>query len=344
MGKKAVTMKDIALRAQVTKATVSLALAGDERISAVTRQKVLKVARALHYAPHEAASRLARGKSDAIAFVAVRFAAPFVAAVLEGLEERAFSLGRYLRGIRPYSTFNQTAVKEEILKEILYARKAEAVILLSVAPSPTLAAEYKARGVPLVLIESDAVGAHSVRLDNKRGAFLATEALIKRGRKKIALFNGPTRPKAGEDADFQAQDRLEGYLAALRKHKIPPDKARIVSILHPHADEGAHAFEACVRKGQEFDAVFCAAGDAVAMGVMEAARFLKIRIPQDLSLIGFGDTPAAALLSPALSSVHQEFKELGSLAFDTAIEAIEGRLKTQRKIVIEPELVLRESA
>jgi len=336
-------MKDIALRAHVTKATVSLVLAGDERISAATRKKVLKVAEALHYAPHEAASRLARGKSDAIAFVAVRFAAPFVASVLEGLEERAFSLQRYLRGIRPYSTFNQSAVKDQILKEILYSHKAEAVILLGLAPSPALAAEYKARGVPLVLIENEAVGAHSVRLDNERGAFLATEALIDQGRRKIALFNGPTRPKPGEDGDFQAEAKLQGYLRALRKYKIPVDKARIVKILHPHADEGAHAFEACVRKGLELDAVFCAAGDEVAMGVMEAARFLKLRIPQDLSLIGFGDIPAAALLSPALSSVHQEFKELGSLAFDTAIQAIEGRFLTERKIVIEPELVVRES-
>jgi LacI family transcriptional regulator len=210
-------------------------------------------------------------------------------------------------------------------------------------PAPVLAAEYRARGVPLVLLEADAPGVHSIRFDQLRGAYLATDALLRKGRRKIALFNGPTRPRPGEDADPQARARLEGYLAALRKYKVPEERERIVSIRHPHAEEGAQALEACVRRGMDLDAVFCAAGDAVALGVLEAARFLKLRVPQDLSLAGFGDSPASALLHPGLATVHLEFKELGSLAFDLVLEALEGRLKTEKKIVLEPEWVLRES-
>jgi LacI family transcriptional regulator len=339
-----VTMREIAARAGVTKATVSMVMSGDKRITEATRQKVLKAVAELDYVPNEAARKLARGKSDTIAFVAVRFAAPVVASVLDGIEQRAYGRSRYLRGIQPYSTFNQAAAREEILREILYGRKAEAVIVLALRPSEAIALEYKKRGVPLVLIENEMPGAHSIRIDSMRGAYRATEHLIKTGRKKIAFFSGASSPRQGEELNGPALERLKGYKAALKDHGIPFEESRIVRIRGYEADEGALAFEQIRRKKVKFDAIFCAAGDAVAMGVMEAARFFKVGIPSDLALVGFDDAPAAALLSPSLTTVHQEFKELGSLAFDIAVEAIEGRLKSDRKILIEPELVVRESA
>jgi LacI family transcriptional regulator len=339
-----ITMKDIADEAGVTKATVSMVLSGDKRITEATRQKVLKVVRALDYVPNEAARRLSRGKSDAIAFVAVRFAAPFIASVMDGMEQRAYGRSRYLRGIRPYSTFNMAATREDILRDILYGRRAEAVILLSLRPSEEIAAEYKKKGIPLVLIETEMPGAHSIRVDNASGAYRATEFLIKKGRKRIALFNGATSPRAGEELNMPSVERLKGYKAALRDYGIPYDEGRVVKIRTFETEEGALAFEEFRRKKQKFDAIFCAAGDSVAMGVIEAARFFKVSIPGDFSLIGYDDNPSSALLSPGLTTVHQEFKELGSMAFDIAVEAIEGRLKSDRKIVIDPELVIRESA
>ncbi len=341
---KNITMQDIAEGAGVTKATVSMVMSGDKRITEATRQKVLKVVRALDYVPNEAARRLSRGKSESIAFVAVRYAAPVVASVLDGLEQRAFGLSRYLRGIQPYSTFNMVAAREEILRDILYARKAEAVILLSLRPSEAIVEEYKKKGIPLVLIETDMPGVHSVRLDNVSGAYRATEYLIKKGRRKIALFNGLSNPRPGEEVNTSAVERLKGYKAALKDNGIPIDESRIVKIVAGESDEGALAFEEFRRSKVKFDAIFCAAGDNVAMGVMEAARFFKVSIPQDVSLIGFDDVPAAALLNPSLTTIHQESKELGSMAFDIAVEAIEGRLKSDRKVLIDPELIIRESA
>ena len=139
---KNITMQHIADEAGVTKATVSMVLSGDKRISEATRQKVLKTVRRFDYVPNEAARRLSRGKSDSIAFVAVRFAAPYIAAVMDGMEQRAYGRSRYLRGIQPYSTFNMVAAREEILRDIHYGRKAEAVILLSVLPSESLVREF----------------------------------------------------------------------------------------------------------------------------------------------------------------------------------------------------------
>ena len=341
---KPITMKDIAIAAGVTKATVSMVLSGDKRITEATKQKVLKIVRELDYVPNEAARRLSRGKSDSIAFVASRFAAPFVASVLDGLEQRAYGRSRYLRGIQPYSTFNQVAAKDEILRDILYGSKAEAVIVLTVKPSESIVAEYKKRGVPLVLIENDMPGAHSVRVDNVSGAYRATEFLIKKGRKKIAFFVGNTSPRSGAEPNPPAMERLKGYKQALKDYNLPYDETRVVRIHTYEAEEGALAFEEFRGKKIKFDAIFCAAGDVVAMGIMEAARFFKVGIPDELSLVGFDDAPASQLLNPALTTVHQEFKELGSLAFDIAVEAIEGRLKSDRKILIDPELIIRESA
>jgi LacI family transcriptional regulator len=321
-----------------------MVLSGDKRISEATRQKVLKVVRQFDYVPNDAARRLSRGKSDAIAFVAVRFAAPFIASVMDGMEQRAYGRSRYLRGIQPYSTFNSAEAREEILRGILYGRKAEAVILLSVMPSEALAREYKEKGIPLVLIENEMPGAHSIRVDNASGAYRATEHLIKKGRKRIAFFNGITTPRAGEELHTPSVERLKGHKAALRDHGIPFEESRLVRLRSFEAEAGALAFEEFLRSKTKFDAIFCGAGDGTAMGVIEAARFFKMRIPDDFSLIGFDDAPASSLLSPSLTTVHQEFKELGAMAFDIAVEAVEGRLKNDRKILIDPELVIRESA
>jgi LacI family transcriptional regulator len=341
---KNVTMQDIADASGFTKATVSMVLSSDKRITEATKQRVLKVVRELGYVPNEAARRLSRGKSDAIAFVAVRFAAPFIASVMDGMEQRAYSRSRYLRGFQPYSTFNQASARDEILRDILLGRKAEAVVTLSLQPSDAICEEYRKKGVPLVLIETDHPLCHSIRVDNASGAYRATQYLIKKGRKRIVFINGVTNAASGEETNAPAVERLQGHKAALKDHGIPWDDSRLLKIKTYEAEEGALAFEQLQRKKVKFDAVFCAAGDVVAMGVMEAARFFKMRIPRDFSLVGFDDVPAAALLRPALSTVHQEFKELGSMAFDIAVEAIEGRLLELRKVLIDPELVIRESA
>src|SRR5690242_12713305 len=126
---KHVTMQDIAKKAGVTKATVSMVINNDKRITETTRQKVLKIVRELNYYPNESARKLAKGKTETLAFILPRFGSPFIASIMDAFERRTYETRRYLNGIQPYSTRNEVAAGEEILRKIVYGRKADAVVI-----------------------------------------------------------------------------------------------------------------------------------------------------------------------------------------------------------------------
>jgi LacI family transcriptional regulator len=103
-------------------------------------------------------------------------------------------------------------------------------------------------------------------------------------------------------------------------------------------------FDRFVKKGARLDAIFCASGDMTAAGVMESAKKYGMRIPDDLSVIGFDDSMTSAFLNPPLTTVRQPIEKLGAEVFNTAVAAIEGKLKSFKHIIIEPELIIRKSA
>ncbi|MGH7739464.1 MAG: LacI family DNA-binding transcriptional regulator [bacterium] len=341
---KNVTIQDIAERAGVTKATVSMVINQDHRITEKTREKVLKIIKEMHYYPNQSARKLARGKSDVIAFVSARFAAPFIATVMDAFEQRAYQMGRYVHGIHPYSTQHNTEVKEELLQQILYGRIADAVVVVTIRPSEKIVREYAERKIPLVLLENSLPGSHSIRVDNERGGFLATEYLIRKGHKRIGLLNGITQPPPGEDLVPSAVERLGGYRRALETHGIPFDETRMQGYGNYLFEEGRQGLTALLEKDPRLDAVFCAAGDIMAMGVLAEAQARGIRVPEDIALVGYDDMTASCLLKPALTTVRQPIVQMGARAFETAIEAIDGHLTEDRNLVIQPELIVRESA
>src|SRR5690242_7832884 len=114
---KHVTMQDIAKKAGVTKATVSMVINNDKRITEATRQKVLKIVKELNYYPNESARKLAKGKTETLAFILPRFGSPFIASIMDAFERRTYETRRYLNGIQPYSTRNEVAAGEEILRK-----------------------------------------------------------------------------------------------------------------------------------------------------------------------------------------------------------------------------------
>lgn len=341
---KNITMQDIATRAGVTKATVSMVINNDKRITETTRQKVLTIVREMNYYPNESARKLAKGKTDTLAFVLPRFGSAFVTNIMEAFESRTYETRRYLNGIQPYSTRNEVATLEEILRKILYSRKADAVVLLDQVPSPKIVSEFKDKKIHLVLIETQTSGAHSVRVDNVKGARAAVEHLLSRGRKRIGLLVGDAKPDAQYEPNPVAEERLQGYRQALEGAGIAFDAERVAVVQNYTAEEGGELFSQLLRKDPKLDAVFSAAGDMVAMGVMDEARKRGIVIPKDLSLVGYDDILQARLIHPTLTTVRQSFGDIASVAFDIAMEAIDGKLTKEKHVLLDPELIVRESS
>ncbi len=341
---KHVTMQDIATRAGVTKATVSMVINNDKRITEATRQRVLKIVKELNYYPNESARKLAKGKTESIAFVVPRFGSTFIASILDGFEKRTYETKRYLNGIQPYSTRNEIAAREEILRKILFGHKADAVVLLDQTPSRKIVSEYQEKNIPMVLIETKTTGAHSVRVDNIKGAYLATSHLAQKGRGKIGMIVGISKQDPIYEENPVTEERLQGYQKALVDNKLKFDRDLVATIENYDSTEGGECLKQLLKKDPDLDAIFCAAGDIVAMGVMEEARQRGISIPKKLSLVGFDDILAARLVTPGLSTVRQSFGEIASAAFDIAMDSIDGKLAKEKHILLEPELIVRESA
>jgi LacI family transcriptional regulator len=342
--KKKVTIKDIAEKAKLAKGTVSMALNNDPRISEETRKKVRKIALEFNYYPDESAKKLASGRTDSIAFIAPRFTSPFISIILSYVEIRAFRTGKYIHGITPYSTANEIATKEELLKKMVYGRKADAVVLFSMKPSQEIVEEYKKSGMPLILVENSMSGCHSITIDNMNGTYKTTKYLLEKYGNNIGFIVGETNPPLGQEVHYASLERMKGYKKALNEKLIEYDPALVQYVRHYSYEEGRECMANFMNKKVKLDAIFCAAGDILAMGVMDQAVKDGLRIPQDIPVAGYDDIQAAKMLNPPLTTVNQPFEEIGNAVFDIAINSIEGKLTEEIHTVIDPGLIIRASA
>ena len=340
-----VTIRDVAAKAGVSHTTVSMVINNDSRITMETKEKVMKAIKEMNFHPDAGARSLARGNSNVIAFITVMYVSPFISAILEGVETQAYDLGRYEYSIEPHSTRKSPAMRKNMLEEIMYGRQARGIILLGETPSEKLVQEFKVRGVPIVLLEKKVKGAHSVRLDNFGGAYKAVEYLIKKGRKRIGLVTADIAPLF-EDVEVysSAADRFDGYKKALEDNGIAFEPGLIMPAHTFSYEEGIDAMNAFIDRNLKPDAVFCSAGDMTAIGVMEQAAARGVKVPDDMAVVGFDDLLLSKFVKPSLTTVRQPLNRMGREAFDTIIAAIEGKLKEEKDIVFQPELIIRESA
>jgi LacI family transcriptional regulator len=334
-------IRDIAKFAGVTHTTVSSVLNNKGRISEETRKKVLAVVKKYKFYPSDAARLTSLGKGDEIAFVSTKYASSFISLVLEGAENRSYGMGKYEKKLSTYSTRGDRELKDEIFMKLAVGRSADAVIALSLIPGRDVMNLFKKAGIPLILIEGKMEGAYSINVDNVSGAYDAVMRLAKNKRKKIAIIRGQT---GVEEVGPAPLDREAGYKKALADTSLKFSPALVEEVTDYTFEEGRQALDNLMKRNKKIDAIFCAAGDLCAFGVMERAKELNIRIPEDIALIGFDDIHAAALVTPALTTVKQPVYEMGAKAFELAVEAAENKSLRPINYVIKPELIIRKSA
>lgn len=334
---KRVTITDVAKRAGVSHTTVSWVIHDDPRISRATKDKVLTAIQELDYHPNLFARSLVSGKSGVIAVFASFFSTIFELEIMQGIE-RCLKTRDIRSTIQQYSTRASKARKESLLREILHGRRADAVICLSMKPDPELIEGFHRANVPLLLIEENAPGATSLRTENRKGARLAVEHLVARGRTRIALVgDSPTREEFG----LSAAERFAGYREALQAAGLPCDDALIAEIPAFNMEGGREAFRQLLARGARPDAVFSSGGDLVALGVIAEARAEGMRVPEDLAVVGFDDSFVATLGAPQLTTIRQPLQEMGERAILLALDAIAGHPVEGH--VFDPVLVVRES-
>jgi LacI family transcriptional regulator len=325
----AVTLEMVAREAGVSPSTVSRILNGTARVRDAKVRAVEAAIAKLQFMPNPVARSLAGGKSMSVGVVTQAIDSPFYGVALAAIEKGLlganysplFVSGHWREG------------DERRCVDHLLSRRVEGIILLNSRLSDEELANL-ARSVPLVVTGRRVEGErlYCLDFDSTIGARLATDYLIGQGHRRIAFISGPP-----DHPD--ALQRLDGYKAALAAAKIPFTN-RLVAVGDYMESGGLAAINALLDARAEFTAVF-AANDQTAYGAMLALHRRGLKVPQDVSVVGFDDLPSSEFMIPPLTTVHRFTEETGDGAAEAMIDLIERRTPQARTSA--PMLAIRES-
>ena len=328
---RVISIKDIARLAKVSHSTVSRALHSDPQVSAATAARIRRIAEKAGYRASAAARSLVVGRSKTIGVVATNIADPFVAGVVSGIEDMEEKHG--------YSVFlaNSNADPEREVRVVraFEERRVDGIIVTSSRVGALYVPVMERLRVPVVLLNNQHPSefAHSVLIDNLEASYQATRHLIDLGHWRIAYV--------GDQFGYQSDtERCGGYRRALEEARIKFDPALVV-----HGDGmpegGAQAMAQLLALPKRPTAVFCY-NDMSALGAMRRVRANGLRIPDDISLIGFDDLYISQYLEPPLTTVRQPMRQMGRMAMETLLHIFDGPHSTHN-LRVEGQLIVRQS-
>jgi LacI family transcriptional regulator len=214
-----------------------------------------------------------------------------------------------------------------------------AVIALCLGVDPETVADFRAVGIPFILVDNAADGASTVASDNFGGGFVAGEHLVRIGRRSPALVYGGPRARH----DYNAEQRLKGFERALARGGLTLLEEHVVEAREYSRKDGLEAMTQLLHASRKIDSVFCAAGDACATGLLATAHTRYVKIPEQIAVLGYDDSPLASLADPPLSTVRQPIDKIAREALRLATDSA-ATLEKPARVLIEPQLVLRASA
>jgi LacI family transcriptional regulator len=308
------TIRDVAARAGVSHQTVSRVINDSPRVTEATRERVLTAIRDLSYVPSPMARGLTTNQTRSIGVVADDISDHFFARVVAGAEAEARRRGYYLMigSVEPDD-------EEAGYLRLMLERRVEGLILArpSVPLDDTDLDAARSAGVPLVAVGSTELqGVPVVDVDNRQGGYDAIRHLLGQGHRRIATIVGP----AGWPS---AAARLDGHRDALREVGVADDADLVERAADWGLESGQAAAAALLRRGTSFTAVF-AHSDLIALGAIRELREAGLRVPDDVSVVGYDDLPVAAYVEPALTTVHQPMGEVGARAAGIVLDRIAG--------------------
>ncbi|HYD43170.1 MAG TPA: substrate-binding domain-containing protein [Anaeromyxobacter sp.] len=230
-------------------------------------------------------------------------------------------------------------LRSRLLRLLEAAPRPIALVGICLRPDPETLADYRAAGVPVVLIDEEAEGASTVASDNFAGGYLAAEHLLDKGRRSPALVIG----ELGTNGSYNAVERLRGFEKALADRGLPFSRDDVVEVVDYSRKDGVTALTELVRRRSRIDAVFCAAGDVCATGVLAEARERRMEVPSELAVLGYDDNPLASISHPPLSTLRQPLEEIAAQAWRLATESTAEILVRPKRVLLKPALVQRGS-
>jgi LacI family transcriptional regulator len=337
---EAITIKDIAKALGLSTSTVSRALRGSYEISAETRKLVLEYAEKLNYRPNPIAQSLKEKRSRSIGIVVCEIANNFFSQVINGIESVAYKKGYYVIISQSHESFEREVANTQYL-----ASRSVDGLLISLSTETTDLSHLSKlhdKGLPIVFFDriTEEMPTHKVIANNFNGAYQATEHLIRSGFKRIAHLTISPHLSI-------TKERLAGYKAALADNRIPFDESLIKYCKYGglHEEEMDQAVESLLTQSNKPDAIV-AASDKLSTGCLAALAKKKVRVPEDIGLVGFTNSLLTDIFHPALTSVRQPAFEMGQVAMEMLIQIIESKhpITKFETRVLNTELTVRSSS
>jgi LacI family transcriptional regulator len=324
-----VTLEMVAQAAGVSPSTVSRILNGTASVSAAKRQAVDSAIQRLGFRPNPVARGLAGGRTLSIGVLTQTISSPFYGEALRGIEDQLEPAGY----IPTFVSGHWNEKDERKALDALLARRVDGVIVLA-GSLPSEALQKYALQLPMVVIgrELQGPGLASLNFDNHGGGFIATQHLLECGHRRIAFI-------AGDPQQRDALQRLAGYRQALARARIAFDPALVLPGDFTEVG-GLLAVNRLLDSRVPFSAIF-AANDQTAIGAALGLYRRGVRIPDEVSLVGFDDLAPAKFATPPLTTVRQAVYEMGFLAAEAMLCLLRGT--TPQLSLPPPQLVPRES-
>ena len=334
-----ITIKDIAQKLNVSVSTVSRALRDTSDINAETKQKVLDLAKSLDYQPNQVALSLVKSSTKTLGVVVPNIGYSFFASVLQGIDKEASKEGYSLLLCQS----NEQLEKEKSNIQNLLRSQVEGFIisLTDNRVEEEHIQKLVKKRIPLVVFDrySNLVDCSKVIIDNKEASKTAVMHLIQQGSKRVAMLAGPAHLHI-------SHRRIEGYKEALRDAKLPFDPSLILhcDFSLQNVSENIQAF--WTNQAIKPDGIF-ASSDRIAISAIHTLKKLQVKVPEEVSVIGFNDDPMGAMFTPSLSTVAQPSFEIGQEVVKLLLEQIrqpDYQASEHKTIVLPTKLNIRESS
>lgn len=325
-------MQDVADLINVSKQTVSAVLNNKPGITEETRARVLAAVAQVNYRTDLRARSLRTGRTNTLALVVTDVSNPIMGKMASAAEERVYA-EHY--NLVLYNTHDDLD-RERFSIDSILQRGVDGVMFVSARDESTAFGKLRAADIPAVVVDRvpQSYQGPAVVLDNFAAGELAASHLTGLGHTRCVHIGGP-------QGVHIARERLEGFRRGLARRGLTP--AAVERAEDWHLENGYHAMRRLLDNGAgEFSAVFCA-GDLIAVGAMRALREAGRRVPEQVSVVGLDNLDIAAFVAPPLTTVSQPTARMATLGVELLLDLLAGREPEAERILIAPELVVRES-
>jgi DNA-binding LacI/PurR family transcriptional regulator len=327
--RRSTVMADVARAAGVSHQTVSRVINGADHVRPETKERVLRAMRELDYRPNSVARALVTGRSHTLGVVSFDTTLHGPASTLFGIERAAHAQG-YFVSIVSVTSLDRASVLGAV--ERLRIQGVDGILLVTPQDAAADAQMHVPPDSPMVAVEAAPdVDVPVVTVDQFKGALQATRHLLERGHRTVWHIAGPS--------DWlEARQRVDGWMAALTEAgaDAPPVLAGDWSA------RSGYELGKRLMTVRDVTAVF-AANDQMALGLLRAVYETGRQVPRDLSIVGFDDIPEAQYFTPPLTTVRQDFNEMGRQSLLLLLDQITATTRQSERVVVEPELRIRES-